>query len=412
MTGAKRTAAGSIGKWRLLDNKPLLWKPAAACILLVLLFVLVVPGPAAAADPDTIISEQLDALPLEEVENYLSALQRDFGEYLPAFGVKDILAMLRGEGSVDFPAFFRGLLRYLFREVVANSNVLGRLIVLAVFCAVLQNLQSAFENETIAKLAHNVCYFLMLMIAMTSFSLALTTGRAVIDSMVGFMQALLPLLLTLLAALGGITTVALLQPLLIFLINIIGVLVKNFVFPLLFFAAVLDIVGNLSEKFKVTRFSALLREISVVAMSLSLCGFLGLVTIQGAAGSVADGVALRTAKYLTGTFVPIVGGMLTDAVEVVAGCSIILKNAVGIFGLLAIFFIAVFPLLKIAAFVIIYKTAGALLQPLGNGMVVDCLNSMGNCLALVFAAVATVGVMFFVAVTMIIGAGNITVMMR
>lgn len=381
-------------------------------VLLAILFSIGAATPAAAAGPDEIIAEQLDVLQVEGIENYLNALRQDVGEYLPSIGIKDILALLRGEDSFDFSAFLRGLMRYLFREIVANSGILGKLIVLAVFCAVLQNLQNAFENETIAKLAHNVCYFLLIMIAVNSFSLALAVGKAAIDSMVGFMQMLLPALLTLLAALGGITTVALLQPLLILMINAIGALVKNIIFPLLFFAAVLDIVGNLSEKFKVTRFVALLRETSVVAMSLGLCGFLGLVTIQGAAGSVADGVTFRTAKYLTGTFVPVVGGMLSDAVELVMGCSIILKNAVGIFGLLAVFFIAVFPLLKIGSLVIIYKAAGALIQPLGNGMVVDCLSSMGNCLALVFAAVATVAVMFFVAVTMIIGAGNITVMMR
>lgn len=383
-----------------------------AFTLLMLLFIIGAAFPAAAAGLDEIIPEQLDALQVEEIENYLNTLRQDLGAYLPAFGIKNIVAMLRGEEGLDLFSFLRGFLRYLFREVLASSGILGKLIVLAVFCAILQNLQNAFENETIAKLAHNVCYFLLIMIALTSFALALTVGKAVIDSMVGFMQVLLPVLLTLLAALGGITTVALLQPLLILLINIIGSLVKNFIFPLLFFAAVVDIAGNLSEKFKVTRFSALLREISVVTMSLALCGFLGLITIQGTAGSVADGVTLRTAKYLTGTFVPVVGGMLTDAVEVVIGCSIILKNAVGIFGLLVIFCSAAFPLLKIASLVIIYKAAGALIQPLGSGLVVDCLNSMGNCLALIFASVATVGIMFFVAVTMIIGAGNITVMMR
>ncbi len=375
--------------------------------------LLLVASPVGAAGEEEVLQGQLEALNIGEVEEYLRQMQQELGGYLPELSFADILATLRGEtGRLDFVAFFQGLGRYLFREIIASSSILGKLIVLAVLSAILQNLQNAFENETIANLAHTVCYLLLVMVAISSFSVAITTGKEIIDSLVGFMQALLPLLLTLLAALGGITSVALLQPALIFAVNLIGMLIKTIVFPALFFAAVLDIVGNISEQFKVSRFSALLRDFSVSALGLSLVGFVGIISVQGVAGTVADGVGLRTAKYLTGTFVPVVGKIFADAVEVVVGCSLILKNAVGIFGVIMIFLLAAFPLVKIISLIVIYRVAGALLQPLGSQRIADCLHGMGNSLTLVFGAVATVGLMFFIAVTMIVGAGNITVMLR
>ncbi len=140
--------------------------------------------------------------------------------------------------------------------------------------------------------------------------------------------------------------------------------------------------------------------------------FTGLLSIHGVASSVGDAVTIRTAKFMTGAFLPVVGGMLTDAVETVATATLILKNTVHLSGLLLLFYIVVFPLFKILALVFIYKLAAALIQPLGETTLCDCLNTMGNCLALVFAAVAIVSVMFFLAITIIAGASNTSFMLR
>ena len=49
--------------------------------------------------------------------------------------------------------------------------------------------------------------------------------------------------------------------------------------------------------------------------------FLGIISIQGATAAVTDGVTIRTAKYLTGNFVPVVGRMFSDAADMVVGAS-------------------------------------------------------------------------------------------
>ncbi|HBC93544.1 MAG TPA: stage III sporulation protein AE, partial [Pelotomaculum sp.] len=87
------------------------------------------------------------------------------------------------------------LLRQLFREVVANLDLLGKLVMLAVICAVLQNLMSSFEKSSAAQLANSVSYLVLISIAIGSFSLAVNAGREVVNTMVVFMQALTPVLL-------------------------------------------------------------------------------------------------------------------------------------------------------------------------------------------------------------------------
>lgn len=95
--------------------------------------------------------------------------------------------------------------------------------------------------------------------------------------------------------------------------------------------------SNISERFQVSKMSGLMKQWSMALMGLFFTVFLGFLSVQGIAGSVADGVALRTAKFATGAFVPVLGKMFADALDAVVGTSLLLKNVVGLVGIIAIF---------------------------------------------------------------------------
>jgi stage III sporulation protein AE len=140
--------------------------------------------------------------------------------------------------------------------------------------------------------------------------------------------------------------------------------------------------------------------------------FLGVIALQGIAGAVGDSVTFKTAKFGVDTFVPVVGGVFSDALAAVVSSSLLIKNAIGIAGIVTLGAILLIPLLKIVALAFIYKFAGALIQPIGAGQMANCLNGLGNSLLLIFAAVATVGLLFFFLITILIAVANITVMLR
>ena len=226
------------------------------------------------------------------------------------------------------------------------------------------------------------------------------------------MLALIPLVFTLLASMGNFTSVGLFHPLIVFMIHTIGTLVYTVIFPLLFFSAVLSIVSSLSEKYKVNQLADLLRRVGISLLGGLITIFLGIISVQGATAAVTDGITIRTAKYVTGNFIPVVGRMFSDAADTVVGASLLMKNAVGIAGVLILLLISAFPALKILSLALIYNFAAAVMQPLGDSPVIHCLSIIGKTLLYVFAALATVGLMFFLAITLIVTAGNISVMMR
>jgi stage III sporulation protein AE len=352
-------------------------------------------------------------LDMSAVEEVVQQLDEEIQQAVPEMDFRSMVTKFaQGELKWSVNELFNGLIKYIFSEVLANVSLLGKLVVLAIITAVLQNLMGAFEKATTGKLAYFICYLVLITLAVGTFGLAMNIGREAVDQMVTFMQALLPLLLTLLAAMGGIASATIFQPVILGSVTVIGTVIKNIVLPLIFFATALSILNGISTKFNVSKMADLLKTISMTILGLCSTVFLGVLAVQGVAGSISDGVALRTAKYTTDAFVPVVGGTISDALEAVLGSALLIKNAVGLAGVVIIILITVLPLVKIFAIAFVYRLAGALVQPIGDGQMANCLTSLGNNLLTVFGAVATVGLMFFFAITIVVGMGNLTVMLR
>lgn len=381
--------------------------------VLICIILCCLTGPAWAGEKEDIAQQLVEQLDVSQMNSFVEKMNHEIGmEALPKFDGPTITKMLFNGISFDIGSIFRNLLQLFFREVSTDLRLLGKLIFLAVLCALLQNLQSSFEHSTVGSLAYGVCFLFLAVIAMGCFNIAMQAGKSAVENMSDFMTALLPLILSLLAGVGAITSAALFQPVLLFTVNAIGFGIKNIIFPLIYLTAILEVAVRIADRYNVSNLTGLLKQISIFALGFSLTLFTGVLTIQGLTGGMTDGVSLRAAKFATGTFIPVVGKMFSDSVELVMGLSLLLKNVVGFFGALTIVGLCVYPAIKILSLVFIFKIAGVLVQPVGEERMAKCLDEMGNNLLLVFAAVVTVALMFFLAVAILIGAGSVAVMMR
>ncbi|ALS22799.1 MULTISPECIES: stage III sporulation protein AE [Paenibacillus] len=366
----------------------------------------------AATPVEELIREQAERLPLDQVEQFWGRLMRQYGGYFPDAAAPSFMDLLLGAKEISPGSIFSGLLRYFFHELIYGGKLLASIVILSVFSMLLETLQSSFEKNNVSKIAYAISFLVLMIMAVNSFNLAIGYAKSAISEMTHFMIAVVPLLLTLLASMGNVVSVSVLHPLIVFMVYAIGTVIYFFVFPLLFFSAVLHIVSALSDKYKVTQLANLLRNISLGCLGIFVTVFLGVVSVQGGAGAIVDGVTIRTAKYIAGNFVPVVGRLFSDASETVIGASLLVKNAVGLSGVVIILVLCAFPALKIIALAFIYNLSAAVMQPLGDHPMTACLATIGKSLIYVFAALAAVGLMFFLAITILIAAGNVSVMMR
>ena len=361
---------------------------------------------------EDMVHSQLESLNMDELTGFWEDIMDEYGGFLPESQKGSLYDFIKGDKEFSLKEWLSGILKFVFHELIANGRLLGSLVLLTVLSMFLQSLQNAFESGTISKVAYAVVYMVLVIIALNSFHVAVSYAMDAISTMTSFIMALIPLLLALIAASGGLVSAAFFHPVILFLMNISGVFIQNIILPLLFLATLLSVVSTLSDQYKVTQLANLLRNGSIALLGLFFTIFLGVISVQGASAAVTDGITIRTAKFLTGNFIPIIGRMFTDAADTVLSASVILKNSVGIAGVAILLIIVAFPAMKILIIALIYKFSAAILQPLGGGPIIKCLDIIGKNIIYVFAALAVVSLMFFLSITVIIAAGNLTIMMR
>lgn len=90
----------------------------------------------------------------------------------------------------------------------------------------------------------------------------------------------------------------------------------------------------------------------------------------------------------------------------------LLKNSLGIIGILAIALLCIGPVVRIAAMIFVFKISAALVEPLGLKELSDSLQDISKSLVYIFASVASVAIMFFISIAVVVGAGDLSVMLR
>ena len=233
-----------------------------------------------------------------------------------------------------------------------------------------------------------------------------------LQKMAEWMQALFPLMITLLAAVGGTASSAFYQPAVMAAAGSMTALVQQVTLPLAVGVAVLTMTGGISDSFRVSRLCKLFRQAACWTLGFGFTVFIGVMSVQGLSAAAVDGVSIRTAKFAMDRFIPIVGGMFADTVDTLVGCSLVVHNALGVLGLILLLGALLLPLLRVVMTLFLYRAAAALMEPVSDGPLCRAIGSYADVFQLLFVIQLSMGAMFMLLVAQLITVANWTVMLR
>ena len=233
-----------------------------------------------------------------------------------------------------------------------------------------------------------------------------------ISRMAEWMQAVFPLMITLLAAVGGTASSAFYQPAVMAAAGSMTALIQQVTLPLAVSVAVLTMVGALSEGLRVSRLCNLFRQAACWTLGFGFTVFIGVMSVQGVNAASLDGISIRTAKFAMDRFIPIVGGMFADTVDTLVGCSLVVHNALGVLGLILLLGALLMPLMRVVMTLFLYRTAAALLEPISDSPLCRAIGSYADVFQLLFVIQLSVAAMFMLLAAQLITVANWTVMLR
>lgn len=345
------------------------------------------------------------------ISEFIQQAEKYTGDFLEDVDISQMLSQAI-KGNVDNKTIYKKVLKVLGAEVSSSIKVLISILVIIVIHGILKSITDNFENNNISQIIYFVQYILIVTLIMSNFTEIIKLVKETSSDLVGFINVLAPLLLTLMVYTGGIATSTMLEPIILLVINFIGNIIESVLIPIMMIVVVFSIVSKISERVQLEKLSKFMKSGVIWFLGIVLTVFVGVVSLEGTLSSSVDGITAKTAKAAMSNIIPVVGKVIGDAVDSVLGCGVILKNVVGFVGVIIIIGICIIPIIKIATLTIMYNLAAAVVQPIADGKIVKLLEEMGGVFKVLLGILVSLSVLLLVGVTLVIKISNSGMMYR
>ena len=352
-------------------------------LLLLLWPVLILPAKAAAQEEETALvdTQALEAAMPDEAASALEDVDLQDGS-----GLADALESVL-EGA------FSGLGNVL----KSGLRSAGLMIVIAMFCALLSALYGGEASST-PRYVHLVGTMGIAAVALSDISGFIGLGQSTMTELSEFSRALLPTLSSTAALSGAVTSAAAKYAASALFMEILITLSLRVLLPMIYayVAALIGTAATGSEA--LAGVAKLIRWAAVTALTLTMTVFIGFLGLAGFISSATDEYGSRFVKSAVSAALPVVGSMLADAAgTVVAGAGLI-KNTIGLVGMLAVLAVCIVPVLRLGLQYLLYKCAAGISGILADKGLTELMNGIGSAFGMILGMTGSCAVMLFISV--------------
>ena len=342
--------------------------------------------------------EELD---YEEIQNALEGILKE-----SSFDFKEaVKSVMEGENVLSPERILNVAFEVMKQAVLQEKEVIARVLVIAVAGAVFVNFSNVFKSSAVADVSFFVTYLLLFSAMTTSFYSISQTAERALHSLLDFMRALLPSYFIAVTFATGSTVSFAFYEMAMMLIFVAEYIIVKCVLPLVHIYFVIRLVNYISKEDYLSKAAELLETLVKWAVRSILGITVGYNTIQGlivpAAEHVKNSVVLKTAKLLPG-----IGNVFGAVAESVLGAGVLVKNAVGTVGMVVVILIMAVPIIKIGSYCIVYKLSTALIQPVLDKRILECMEGAVKGASLLLYVLSAGTAMFLLTIAIVMASTN------
>ena len=347
---------------------------------------------------DLYIDNQLSKINIDEIEKYIKNdnIVKDIN--LKTY-IKDLIS-----GNANILDLFdkNKIQTAIFSELKTSIKIATSILVLALLSSIIKSLENSFSSSSISTVTNYIVFITVVTLTLVSFKDILSLCYSTVDNIIGLVNVIIPIMISLLVLVGFPITSTALNPIFIGGIAIIDILFKKFVFAAISLAFGILVINKVTNNIKLNRLSSFIKQINIVTLGAVFTLYLGLISIQGLYVTSFDKFTVKTAKFAVGNFIPVVGGFVSDSVDILLSSSQLIKNVFGGVGLVILVGICVIPVIKILSVILVYKVCAIAIEPIGEDNISSFLNEVANLMIIILATMVAVTLMFFVTIAILI----------
>ncbi len=346
------------------------------------------------------VQEEINNLDLHELNDFFDGVSADDYDFLSVFN--NILS-----GKYDgAEGFFDYIKSILFSEISALMPTVIAVIAIALLYEIVRNFKSGYLSSNVGTVIKFASVLTVIILLFPTFISIWNKTRNVIENIGKFSEIMSPIMLTLMVASGGTASAAVYKPSVVFFTGAIINVFYSLALPLIGILTVFNIASHFSKEIKLKKFSEFFGGILKWIFGIIITVYGLFITVQGITVSANDGISAKIAKYAVSNSVPIVGGLIREGLDVVAAGSIVIKNALGVAGLIGIFYFLLSPIIHMIVFSVLLKLAAAVCDVFAGDTVPEFLSMLSKSVNYLIASVLTVGLMAFLTIMLMIFSAN------
>lgn len=329
------------------------------------------------------------------IDKFISETEQVVGENID-FG-EIFNQSIKGKSSSNL--LFKAAGTVLGKELREALNMVTSILIIILLHGILKSISANLGNEQTGQIGYFIQLILLITVLVQVYTKIIEVVKVSLNSLSSFVYTLIPFFMSVIVSTGNVTTAAGVQTIILLATNIITAFLNNIVIPIIIIATAIGIISNISDDIKMNKIAKYMKSCIIWILCISLTIFTCILSVESSLGQGVDQMATKTTKTAISTFVPVVGKILGDAVESVLGCTNLIKNAIGVVGVIALLIIGALPLIRIGITMLFFYLAGGLAEVVADKKIVYVLEQMGDSCKVLFAALATVTVMLIIGVT-------------
>lgn len=365
----------------------------------------------------------IDANTSSEIESNLSDNVYDIVDNLDFSGLDNIISnndnfnifgdsvinklekILNGEYFTNYSSLIGAILSLIFIDIRAILPFVFTIIAIGL----LSNMMVSFNTngKSSSEIISFVFFSVMTIIILIAFRNILDLSSNIFDSIINQMQILFPILITLLTSIGSFSAITIYNPLVAVLTTCVSFVFDKLLYPIFITIFLLTVLSHLTNTIKLDKLISFFHSSFKWIIGIVFTLFTGFLTIQGISAGKFDSVSIKTTKFAMKSYIPIIGSYISDGMDFFVLGGVLVKNAVGLVGVLILFVTILSPILTILIYKLAIQLCGGILELCGNTKMGNFLTACSKILLLPIVLILGIAFMYVITICLIMCTANI-----
>lgn len=335
-------------------------------------------------------------IPYDDIQGMIDGM---LGEQ--SFSVRDYLSeLIQGHSPISVLEIGQTIGDGIISNFQNQRSYFLYVILICCVGALLFSFSKLMQGKEIAKTAFYSVYMLLFSLFAVAFVNTSSMAKETLSNLLSFMKVLTPAYMIGMSFCQSIAVSSGYYQCALMMITIVDLMIVNFLMPGIHLFFMLQMLNQLSSEATFQKMADFLRDLIKLFLKVIFGVITGMNVIQGLILPVSAQVQ-GSLVVKVGSSIPGVGSMIGNITSTVLCAGRLVRNAVGVVGVIAIVLLCVIPLLQVVLTRYLYQLTGALIQPISSPQIVRCFSAMTDSLELLAQTMGTAVLLFVVSIIVV-----------